>query len=95
MNKKLRKKYITLFIFYCLLNSFIIYYVSIFCFVYPNSGFDWFNATINSLFIDVVLISMVIFPLTKTTVKLIIRNFPLLRFLILIEYAFFLTNYFV
>ena len=84
--------YIRTFIGYFVFNLIILYYTVIFCSIYSVSVPGWFNGTILALSIDFLIISVCI-PIIKVLVRILIRKFNLLRFLIIIDYSFFILNF--
>jgi len=89
---KMKKTYKKTFITYFVFNILILYYSMVFCSIYSASEIGWFNDTILALFIDFSIVSICI-PIIKVLVRVIIRNFRLLRFLIIIDYSFFILNF--
>ena len=69
------------------------YYALVFCAVYSDSSRNWVYGGLTGLFVDWFVISLLI-PLSKTLLRLGIRNFKYLRFLIVIEYFYFVIGLF-
>ena len=74
-----------------LLNLLCLYYSTVFCTIYSSSTKGWIQGGIIGVFLDVFVISVTI-PLIKSSIRILIRNFKILKFLI-IDYSFFLLNY--
>lgn len=90
--KKMMRWRYTLFIVLSITTSiFLWYYVITFCAVYETSSTGWIQGAMIGLVIDWFGISLLL-PLIKTSLRLSVRNYPFLYFLVYIEYLFFLTE---
>lgn len=77
-----------------ILNLVIIYYITIFCSIYSESQFGWFNDTVIAMFIDYFIITPII-CLVKTIVKVSLRTHFVFRPLLIVDHLFFLLNFFI
>ncbi len=69
------------------------YYALVFCAVYNDSSRNWLYGGLIGLVIDWFIISIAI-PLSKAILRILIRNFKRLRFLIIVEYFYFAIGLF-
>ena len=88
----MKKYYIRFIIISGILFLINIYYTAIFCYIYSNSIDGWVNGAETGALLDWCLISLTI-PLVKTVVRLTVRNCKYLRFLMVVEYSFFILNF--
>jgi hypothetical protein len=82
--------FIGIVLFLSLLSAF---YCAIFCYVYSKSVPGWLHGGIIGLFLDFFILSISI-PLVKTTVKTLLKKHWIFKPLILIDYCYFILNYF-
>jgi hypothetical protein len=76
-----------------LINFFCWYYVIVFCSIYVTSSTGWLDGALVGLLMDWCGLSF-IFPMIKALVRYYIRRNPKARFLIIIEYFFWISNFF-
>lgn len=69
------------------------YYVIIFCNVYSLSSPDWAIGALIGLALDWGCFALLI-PLLKTALRLTARKNPKMKILYLLEYCFWVTNFF-
>ncbi len=75
-----------------ILSALCIYYNTVFCHIYSGSSLAWFHGGAIGLWIDFFGVGIGI-PLIKATVRILMRKFYFLKFLIIIDYSFFFLNY--
>ncbi len=68
------------------------YYAMLFCSIYKASEKNWLYGGIISLIMEWFILGLII-PFTKALLRILIRRFKKLRFLILIEYLYFILNF--
>jgi hypothetical protein len=68
------------------------YYAILFCIIYKASEKNWFYGGIISLIMEWFILGMIV-PFAKALLRMIIRRFKKFRFLILIEYLYFILNF--
>jgi hypothetical protein len=91
--EKMKCRY-RLFVFTSLFINFVCWwYVIIFCGIYTTSTSGWIQGSIIGLVIDWCGISLAV-PLIKTTIRILIRKYPHFKFLIILDYTFFLVGLF-
>ena len=73
-------------------NLIIWYYVTVFCGVYITSSRGWIYGSVIGIFMDWCIVSILI-PALKTSIRLIVRKYSKMRFLVTIEYLFFVKNF--
>ena len=88
----MRIRYIIFVILSSLINFFSWYYVVVFCSVYVSSSVGWIQGGVQGLLIDWLGLSLAI-PLVKAVNRVLVRNYPKLRFLIFLEHLFFLMGF--
>ena len=88
----MKQKYARFLIITILLNLLFLYYTTVFCTIYSSSTKGWSEGGIIGVFLDIFGISIAI-PLIKSSVRILVRKFQFLKFLIIIDYSFFLLNY--
>ncbi len=69
------------------------YYALVFCAIYSDSSRNWVYGGLIGLVIDWFIIGIVI-PISKALLRLGIRNYRFFRFLIFIEYFYFVIGLF-
>lgn len=89
----MKSKYRTFVITMMIFNLICWYYVTVFCGVYIGSSKGWIYGSVYGIIIDWCLISLII-PILRTSLRLLVRKFDKMRFLVSIEYLFFIKNFF-
>lgn len=84
--------YLRFIILATILTLICIYYSTVFCSIYKSSYPGWFQGGVIGLMLDLFAISIAI-PFIKTSVRVLIRNFKFMKFLIIIDYSFFFLNF--
>ena len=74
-----------------LINFFCWFYIITFCGIYVTTVTGWVNGSLVSLFLDWVIISVII-PFLKTIIRITVRKYSMLKFLIGFEYTFWILN---
>lgn len=69
-----------------------LYYSAIFCYIYSNSVEGWLNGTYSAAILDWFTVSFCIITL-KAIVRFVLRHCYYLRFLIIIDYSFWILNF--
>jgi len=87
--KKKYRIFIGIVIFLTLIS---IIFSTIFCYIYSKSVPGWFQGGVISFFISVFIVSVAI-PIIKTVVKILLRKHKIFRFLLIVDYLFFVLNY--
>ncbi len=88
----MRSRYRTFVTTMMIFNLISWYYVTVFCGVYLGSAKGWIYGSVNGIILDWCVISL-IFPILRTSIRLIVRNFEKMRFLVTLEYLFFIKNF--
>lgn len=78
-------RYINFIIATSLINLICWYYAVVFCRIYSNTSGDWLFGAVAGLIIDWGIISIIV-PLIRTCTRMVVRNFPKLRFIMVFEY---------
>jgi len=91
-NQKMKIRYTIFYIVAFLMSLLCVFYSTVFCSIYNGSFPGWFQGGVIGLFLDLFAISIAV-PVIKTSVRVLIRNFKFLRFLIIIDYSFFILNF--
>jgi hypothetical protein len=83
-----------LFIGISLLINFICWwYVIIFCGIYVTSSTGWIQGSVMGIVMDWCIISLLV-PFIKAVLRILIRKYPHLKFLVVIDYFFFIIGFF-
>jgi hypothetical protein len=89
----MRSQYRTFVATMIIVNLICWYYVTVFCGVYITSAKGWIYGSITSIILDWFGISILI-PVIRTGIRLIVRKYQKMRFLVTVEYLFFIKNLF-
>jgi uncharacterized protein YybS (DUF2232 family) len=91
--RNMMPRYLNFLIVAFIINFFCWYYVIVFCSIYVTSSTGWIDGALVGLLLDWCGLSF-IFPLIKALVRYYIRRHPKARFLVIIEYFFWISNFF-
>jgi Co/Zn/Cd efflux system component len=88
----MRSGYIRSIIVTFSINLMCWYYAIAFCSVYTTSTSGWIYGGIMGIVIDWCIISFAL-PLIKSSIRVLVRKYHKLKFLISVEYFFWLVNF--
>jgi len=89
--RRMRWRYILYMILTLLIEGLIIYFLVIFCNIYSTVSIYWFQNSMVSIILGLLILEFVI-PLMATIIRTIILNFKYLRFLYYFQYIFLLLK---